>query len=164
MVLSGNVGLRFNLIETTGNTTTGTYTQTHSITTTVGDMTIGTTDVAVSLYGVVGANTYELKLDNIVNYTGAGTGIDVQVIRNQKVAFNNIKMLSIYNQATSKNLIITPGTNSTFLAASEQVTLKPLQGMAFAYGNQETVGVSSSCIYIKGSAASTPHSIYVFGN
>ena len=163
MSLSGNVGNRFDVAEATGNTTTGTIAQSYQIETSVGDMTLSTSDYAVSLWGYVGANSYQLDLNRVVNVSGAGTGIDVRVVRDQNRDFSTIKYIAIHNTDTAKNLTIVPGSTTSWFPASEQITLKPGMSVGLAYSNAETVGASTAAMSITGSAASTLHEIYILG-
>jgi len=163
-MLTGNFGLRVDLAETTTANTTGSSYRTYSAETAVSDITIGTTDKAAALWGYVGANSYQLNLGNIINYSGAGTGIDVRVVADQNVEFSNVKMVVFHNKDTANNLLLVPGAASSFLAASEKITLKPGQGVGLAYGNMETVGATTCVIAVYGSAASTLHEVYVVGN
>jgi hypothetical protein len=163
-MLEGNAGIRFEITEVNTTTPTGTVEQVHEIGTTVGDVNIGTTDVAVSLYGYVGANSYQVNLANINNISGAGTGIDVKVTRNNAVTLSNVKVFMIDNLSTSNTLIVTPGATSSFLPASERITLQPQQGVGLSYGSQQTVGATSCVISIVGGAGSTYHKIYILGN
>lgn len=164
MTLSGNAGLYFNLSESNIATGTGTVSQTYTVESSVGNITLSTSDVVYTLYGVVGANSYQLNLNSINSISGAGTGIDMRTVRNEYGDYNNIKYFVVHNTDTTKSLTLKPGATSSYFAASEQITLKPGMGVGLAYGYPETVGATSSVISIVGSAGSTQHEIYILGN
>lgn len=162
--LTGDAGLYFDITESGSTTVTGTVTQTYQVSTTVGSITVTTADVSVAVYGYVGANSYQLNLNNISNVSGAGTGIAMVVARNQAVDLANLKYIVIHNADSTNNITIAKGATSSFLPASEQITLKPGMGVGLAYSNQETVGATSCVMSIVGGAASTYHEIFIIGN
>lgn len=159
-ILSGTAGLNFNIVESGSTSVTGTITQTYEVSTTIGSVSVTTSNAAVALYGYVGANSYQLNLKNISNVSGAGTGIAVVVSRNQAVAANTLKYIIIHNADSTNNLVVAKGATSSFIAATDQYTLKPGMGLGLAYSNAETVGATSSVMSIVGSAGSTFHEVF----
>lgn len=164
MTLTGEYGIRVNLVQTTGTTTTGTYAQTFTAESSISNPTIVASNKVAGLYGVVGANSAQIAVYNLVNVSGAGTGIDIRVDKDQNVSFSNVKQLVFHNQNTgTQNLIIVPGTTSSFLAASERLTLKPGMAMSYVYGNGESAGATTTNIAIFASGGSTQFEMFVVG-
>ena len=165
MTLTGEYGIRVNLAQTTGTTTTGTYYQTYQAESSISNPTIIASNKVAGLYGVVGANSAQISLYNLVNVSGSGTGIDIRVDHDQNVSFSSVKQIVIQNQNTgTNNLIVVPGTTSSFLTASERMTIKPGQAMSYVYSNGETAGASTTNIAISASAGSTQFEMFIVGS
>lgn len=164
-MLTGEYGIRVNLAQTTGVTTTGTYYQTYTAESSISNPTIVAANKVASLYGVIGANTTTFSLYNMINVSGAGTGIDIRVDKDQGVNFASVKQIAIHNQDTStKTLTIVPGNTNSFMTATEKTILDPGQAMSYVFTNARAVGATTANIGIYASGGSTQFEIFVVGS
>ena len=164
-MLTGEFGIRVNLVETTGANSTGTYTQSFTAESSISNATIASTDFAVSLAGVIGGNTSVLNLSNVINLASAGTGTDVKVVKNQNVVFSSIKQIVVHNQHTGTNLVYITSASaaSTWIPASDRITITPQGAWGQVYNAVTVTGATSSNIFFNASGGSTPIEIFLVG-
>lgn len=163
MSLIGNAGITFDLTEEDVTVSTGTITQLHQISSSVGDLSVSSTDIVYSIAGSVGTTAFDLNLNAVDNQSG--TGYSTQVVRNNSGDFTSLKMIAVYNTHASNTLLIgSPAANSLFTwhSTSDQLSIPSGGCFAMSLSTALTIG-SNGKLNIVGSSSSTTFNIFIFG-
>lgn len=161
--ITGNVGTRFDITVCDTATCTGQEDIAHQIESTVGDLTLTDDDYIISLCGTVGTTAIDgLDLNALSYITGTGYVLNARTNLTQPVDLTTIKNITIHNKGTVEVITISDATATSFLPASEQITIKPGASAVIYNGPDFTIGVNGQ-IKIVSDTASTPIEIYIAG-
>ena len=162
--ITGNAGLRFNLTESDTTTDTGTVTQTYTIEDSVGDLTLTDSDKIFTITGTIGTSAVTLDLNDIANTSGGAdaTAYDLEVTRNQDGDLTTIKALFVHNKSTSATVTLSPADATSFLPASEQITIPSGCANGFSYGTAQTISTSGQFKIVSDTTTTTVE-IYILG-
>jgi len=159
-IVSGEVGLRFNITESNIITDVGTASIVTTMEESINNIPLSNSDVVVALSGTV---------DN------TGTTIDLTAIQNvdslvlvrgtAPVALDNIKAIFVANKSSTQNVVVSASASNSFLAASDQMTINPLSGLAAYCGTEIAIATATNeNIDITGQVGGTAIEVYIIGN
>lgn len=163
ITVSGNVGTRFNVsVEDTSNNT-GSSTVNYSIEASVGDLTLTNADKFVAFYGNIGITAVSIDLMALQYLTGADYKV-YPVVATIPVVLSNVKAIYIHNKHVSQTLTAYVAAATSFLPASEQITIQPGASSVVYNGPAIAITGLNNLFRLIASGLTTDFEMYIVGS
>lgn len=159
-IITGEVGLRFNVTESGVTTSVGSADIVTQMETDINSIPMSNSDIVVALAGTVDDTGSTIDLTALQNVDSLAL-----IKGTAPVALSNIKAIFVLNKSTTDEVVVSASASNSFLATSDQITIRPSSASSVYCGAEEAVAATTNeNIDITGQAGGTAIEVYILGN